>query len=312
VRQELQFPSIYQLVCETRARPGVPCQHAAKPLAGCAAISPKPKPREASPDLAAIARDALRDWKVARQRVLERGARRGDVHDWRIATRRLLAAERLIAPYPAATRGRATLESELQRAFRAAGRVRDAHIGIALAREFAPALPVAGHVAATLRGRLPRRRRKLRRRLEQVRITRLRRVMQAWSLASGDALARRATGRLAGAQRRLERALATVPPRGDASALHRLRIEVKHARYMADGLATYGAGAGRAPAVRRLADWQRELGAIADLAAFDAEVERYARSEPTRAADAVRLRRALAQRQRRLARSFLRRQRRSA
>lgn len=200
------------------------------------------------------------------------------------------------------------------------------YIGIALAREFAPAHPVARDVAAALRRRLRLRQRKLQLRPEQVRTTRLSRIMRTWSVASGrapargkasgdmsgEARARRAIGRLAAARKRVDRALATVAPGGNPGALHRLRNEVKHARYMADALATQRAEVGRGPADRRLADWQRELAAIADLRAFDAVVERYARDDPTRAVDGGRLRTALAERQRQLARSLLRRHRRSA
>jgi len=278
-------------------------------------MSPAAKPRVSAPPLDAVAGDTLRGWKCARKRLLRHGARRGDVHQWRIATRRLFAAERLLAP-SAVMRLRPTpLERELQRAFRAAGRVRDAHVGLALAREFAPTHPVARAVAVALRQRLPRQRRKLRRRLERVRITRLRRIMDGWSIvraggkAADAAAARRSVARLTQARRRIARALASIPPHADPGALHRLRIEVKHARYMSGLCAAQPSANPGEAAGRRLADWQRELGIIADLGAFDAHAERYALDDPTRAADVRRLRRALAQRQRRLVASFLRRHR---
>lgn len=276
-------------------------------------MSPAAKPRESAPSLDAVARDMLRRWKRARERVLEHGARRGDVHQWRIATRRLLAAERLLAP--SATLGRAPtpLERELRRAFRAAGRIRDAHVGLELAREFATTHPVALEVAAALRGRIPRQRRKLRRRLGRVRISRLRRIIDDGSIArpggqSPDAAAaRRASARLALARRRIARTLGLIPARAGPGALHRLRVEVKHARYMTDLLAARTAPTTGTVTGPHLAEWQRQLGAIADLDAFDAHVERHAHDDPTRAADLRRLRRALAQRQRRLVAQFLRR-----
>ncbi len=271
-------------------------------------MTPAAKAREAVPALDTVARETLRSWKRARDRVLEFDARRGDVHQWRIATRRLLAAEQLLAPASDIRQGPTPLERELGRAFRAAGRVRDAQVSIALARGFAAAHPVARAIGGALRRRLPRRRCKLQRRLEQVRVARLRRIVDGWNPAQARGKpAETASARLSRARRRIASALDSVPQRAAPGALHRLRLEVKQARYMADIVAM------RLPAKPGhrveppLADWQRELGAIADLAAFDAHLERYARREPARATELRRLRRALLQRQRQLVATFLRR-----
>ncbi len=137
--------------------------------------------------------------------------------------------------------------------------------------------------------------------------------MDPGSKPDGDAIERRAAARLAQAQRRTSRGLASATPSAEPGALHRLRIDVKQARYMASIFATLPAARGiDAGTMRSLVAWQGELGTIADLAAFDAEVERFDRDEPASAGDVAGLRRALARQQRQLVRSFVHRRQRAS
>jgi CHAD domain-containing protein len=259
-----------------------------------------------------LARETLVSWMAARRKVLERNARRGDIHAWRVATRRLSAVARLLAP----ARDGAALDDELRRAFRAAGRLREDEVCIDLARRFVARHEVAKTLAAWLARRQPRRRRRALRRIGRVDAARVRRIVRGWlgppgggqkALALRAAAAQRAARRLTTALQDLEAARAALSARSAPHALHRLRIGVKNVRYMADCLAGLPGGDADAALAQRLAARQAALGEIADLAALVDALDRFARNTAGPPSEVAALRRELIRRQRRCCAGVLRR-----
>jgi CHAD domain-containing protein len=253
--------------------------------------------------------EGLRDWRAARRRVLRGRARRDDVHDWRVATRRLLALEDLFAH----GRRRGRLERMLRRAFRAAGRLRDAQICIGLASGTDAGTLASPELARWLRRRLPKLRRRVVRRQERLAPDEIRNEVQRWlgSGSSADATRRShrasklAGRRVAAALRGVDRERTRLGPRSPATALHRLRIRVKRARYMLEAALAAGIAAPRAGAARALVAAQRRLGEIADLQALWIVADRRARKVAPGDAEMRRLLRAIEARRERLCRRFL-------
>jgi CHAD domain-containing protein len=257
----------------------------------------------------AIVGEGLRAWSVARRAVLRRGARRDDVHDWRVATRRMLAREELFAP----ARRRGRLERTLRRAFRAAGRLRDAQVCVGLAGGKGAAALASPDLERWLRGRLPKLRRRVLRRVKAVAPGEVQTEARHWLGNGGRAGAsqrsRHATrsggARVAAALIGVDRERVRLGPRSPATDLHRLRIRVKRARYLLEAAQAAGITTPRPAALRRLVAAQRRLGEIADLEALGVAAERRGRKAGPRDAEARRLQRAIEIRRARLCREFL-------
>jgi CHAD domain-containing protein len=202
---------------------------------------------------------------------------RQHIHDFRIATRQLIAVEELLQPPRSPRRGR--IAARVTPAFDAAGKLRDAQLGTDRLRELRKTDPIAAQVAADLRRKLPRRARKLGAELAALDIERCRRDLRALrSSANGI----RASRRLRAARAQLQAASKELPAVPTAADVHHLRLLVKRARYMQEWM-TALPGAAPAPALlQELADLQTRLGEIADARALRRTIERW---EPRRAED---------------------------
>ena len=231
----------------------------------------------AKPGFGDICRTALQDWKAARRRILKSGAGRGAVHQWRICTRRLLALEALLAPRTATAS--ASLHSELHNAFHASGRLRDAQLTWHALRHWSAAIPEASRLARHEKQEIPRLAGKLCRTLRAIHAKRLARITSQWLLPPrGDAeriLPARATRRLQQLQRRI-----AATPQDTARQLHRHRLLLKLARYMAEHARTAGLAVPAQLDPARLAKLQTELGRVTDLDVQLRAVARYARQHP--------------------------------
>jgi CHAD domain-containing protein len=244
-------------------------------------------------DFARICHDTLRDWKAARRRVLDSGAGRGAVHQWRICTRRLLALEVLLAPHGPTVPG-TSLAGETRDAFHASGSLRDAQLCERALREMARAVPDAARLARHQGKRMPRLALRLRRELRELRPARIARVIARWSDTAGgdpdEVLAARATQRL----RRRRQWLTPAPDRrGGARSLHRQRLQLKQARYMIDLVRAAGLPPPPHAAPARLTALQAGLGAVTDLDTQLRTVARFAAKHPGWQSSARALRREL-------------------
>lgn len=251
-----------------------------------------------STGVAALLRSRMRDWQCAARRTLRGEARRRDVHAWRVATRRLLVlADAVLEP----ASGR-RIARELRPGFRAAGRLRDAQVGIDLARALAPQNACARALASWLRHRLARRRRRLLRRLRAVDRRELSRTLErVLRKPRWDEPARRARvlERCDEALRQVRLRRARLGSAVSPPASHRLRIAVKRARYLSESAACLPGGDRYAAIARRLARHQRALGEVADLIVLEEQLERFVRRRPECDDDeAAALRRILQARQR--------------
>ncbi|MCU0759410.1 MAG: CHAD domain-containing protein [Steroidobacteraceae bacterium] len=244
----------------------------------------------------ALLRAALRDWRAASRDALRGNARRGDVHAWRIATRRLLALADA-GLEPAASR---RIERELRRAFRASGKLRDAQVGIDLARAMAPADPCALGLASWLRHRVPRWRRRLLVRLAEVERRRVSRIVERdlpTSRPDIEARGALAFERCDAALRKVRTRRARLTLASPPSDSHRLRVAVKRARYLSEAVARLPRGVRYAATARALARQQRALGEVADLAVLQDRLAQFARRHPGDAGEAQVFGRALRRRQ---------------
>ena len=249
---------------------------------------------------------ALREWRACRRRVLDRGARRGDVHDWRVATRRLRAAAEAGLPKRAA----AKLDELLEASFDAAGELRDAQLGALLARDLGDGQPCALALAKWLRGRVPKLRRRLLRRLRALQPGDVRRVLsqgRRGEARAAQAGASRIPRPLADGLRAVDDERGLLDLRSPPNALHRLRLAVKAACYLAERAAAQPGAPPLASVTARLARSQRALGAVADLGVLLEQFEAFARRHPERARGGAAFARGLRRRQRALARGALQR-----
>ena len=225
-------------------------------------------------------RRAWRDWHAITLKARRDPGSRRLVHRFRIATRRLLAAEDLLGTAPPGS----SIRGQLEPAFRSAGRIRNLQICRAELAGLETRYQAAPAVARAARQRLPALARRFRHELQALKPRKVRqavrRIRARLRAADGSATARRrrslalasALGRHHEARRRLDRLARGLRPDSDAAALHALRLQIKGVRYMSELLASLDAGAPRpAPA---LDTWQRALGAITDLRPVLREIER--------------------------------------
>jgi CHAD domain-containing protein len=224
--------------------------------------------------LGSAARAVWRDWREAAKAARRHPASRRRLHEFRIATRRLLALEELLTT---TTLGN-PLRKQLMPAFQAAGHIRNIQVGSARLDSAADPSGVAREVARLSRKRLPALVRRFAGRLESMDRKRLRRdvrrLRQRACRADDSAAAARTQARAlasAGmryerARRQLDSAAHRLRPGSTDKSVHALRLKLKRVRYMHELLAPpHGAGT---HAVRSLAHWQRSLGAVADQRAM--------------------------------------------
>lgn len=224
--------------------------------------------------LAAAARTAWRDWRVAATAAQRHPSSRQRVHRFRIATRRLVALEDLLTT----PRLGHPVRKRLEPAFHVAGQIRNVQVGCARLDSVAARSAAARAVAHASRTRLPTLVRRFAQQLKSLDRKQLRHAMRrlrqraspaddsrAPARAQARALAS-ARSRYEASRRHLESAARSINPDSTASAVHALRLRLKRVRYMHELLAPPGSTGTRT--VRSLANWQRSLGAIADQRAL--------------------------------------------
>lgn len=225
-------------------------------------------------------RRTWREWHAVTAKARRDPGSRRLVHRLRIATRRLLAAEELLA---ASSLDR-PLRAQFDTAFRTAGKIRDLQIcrtelaGLderyhavrAVVRAARKRLPVLaqrlGHELRALKpAEVHQAARGLRARLHVAENSAAARTRRSRTIAT--ALLRQREAR-----RQLARFARGLSPGTDDAALHTLRLQVKGVRYMSELLAPLDTGSAR-PAPNFDA-WQRALGDITDLRAVLREIDR--------------------------------------
>jgi CHAD domain-containing protein len=228
-----------------------------------------------------------------------RTARQGDIHELRIATRRMLALVAFSAALAPSGKWRG-LERELRRPFRECARLRDLQATRAHLRKMRGSGAALRLVLAEMNEAVRRHRRRTAERLAALRPRRTcRKIIR---LAQRRAVAPRTGEAVSACLDRSRRAVRTACGRmaaGDVKALHRARVAIKIYRYQLELSGSLGAGA-RAADLRTMRRLQKELGAITDLELLRRELKRHARRHP-------RYRRRLADTRRRLERERERR-----
>ena len=233
----------------------------------------------ARPRFQRVCREALGNWRSARQRVLKSDVTRGAVHRLRIRMRYLVALEALLAPRGG---GDPPVGEQLHDAFHAAGRLRDAQLGAHALRGLSRTVPDAARLARHEEQRVPHLVRRLQHELRAVRVGRVARTIHGWLEPSRGDPQRILTER---AVRRLRAGLgwlATRPRDSDsgAHALHERRLRVKQLRYMAGLARAAGCRLPRPLSLARLAALQKALGAVTDLDVQLRTIARFADMHP--------------------------------
>jgi len=211
-----------------------------------------------------------------------RGMTEKAVHDYRVASRRLVAALRLCShAIPGSAPDK--LRRRVGRRFDGFRRLRDVQV---MLRRLAPAATEAPRKAAVI-GRLRRRLAKESAGLQRDLLRKLPEDLPAMehahmrAILGGLSSAARAPARthvavllherLAAAQRRAIRRSARISA-DDLAALHRLRIAIKRARYLLELVAAVQDVPRAIAAIRQARGWQDVLGECQDLRVLDAEV----------------------------------------
>jgi CHAD domain-containing protein len=220
------------------------------------------------------------------------------LHDWRIATRRLLAAEFLWASGNEAT-AKSSVRALTRDAFRAAGRLRDTEVCIGLAASLAGRFVAAAAMARWLRESLPRRRQRAARKLGRVDVRQVRAATESWRVNG------HAERRALRAGQQCARALARMTPRSDLAELHRVRVRLKTLRYILELRPLATAEASPALPLRKLIALQKRLGTIADDSVLVRAMERFVEEQPARRQELLSLHRHVARRQARRVQRFL-------
>ncbi len=249
------------------------------------------EPHDATADLDSLAASVLRQEcaRFARTLGAARKGRRGAVHAFRIAARRLVAAIELSrAIWP----GREWLEAEreVRQLFEACGRLRDLQVVHSALRRRRCQGRSPQLLLARTGERIKRHQKRLARYLDGARPHKICRQMQ--DLAATSAGTRRAA-RKHGTMVRAGRAVEAVLNRSRRNLqlacrrvqidgpkmLHRARVVAKVHRYQLEIAPSLGAQKlkGELPGLRRL---QKGLGAITDLMLLQAELARYVRKHP--------------------------------
>ncbi|MGQ0720813.1 MAG: CHAD domain-containing protein [Candidatus Eiseniibacteriota bacterium] len=264
--------------------------------------SARPAPRRRHRTIYGAALDVMRR-EVARCLDREPGSRLGvdpeELHDMRVATRRLRAALRVHRRY--LPRGSRKIARELRWLGSVLGPVRDLDVMIGWLEERAKELPAADRpslrgIEGRLRGRRVEARREMLAALDSERYARFVETTTAWLERDPDCAprrgrrsAKRVAARLIERRtRKLIRARAALPPDATPADYHRLRILGKSARYALD----FHAGHFGKPArrvLRRLVGLQDRLGEHHDIVVFLDRIPALLDDAPGETAGAARL-----------------------
>lgn len=222
------------------------------------------------PAIDAAVRATTRAWCDAVRRARKRPHKRCRIHDFRIATRQLLAVEELLAP--ARSPQQAQVASRLAPAFRAAGKLRDAQLCSDRLRAMRKAHPVAAQVDRDLREQLPRRTQRFAAALAELDVDRCKRDLRKLRIGASRPVAAR---RLRSRRAQLRARLAALPAAPTLADIHRLRLLVKRVRYMQAWLTALTDLAPTATQQQELADLQDCMGEIADARALQRAIRRW-------------------------------------
>lgn len=254
-----------------------------------------------------------RDVRATRKRLRRNPQSRTAVHDFRIAVRRVLTAADLLGLHNIRAIDRTT--GKMTRAFKAAGKLRDAQISAAALAALETRHPIARRVRRSLDKDTGPRATRLRRRLDACGG----RDLDEAARKSGHALANLRDGAgtpktpalqvLAGAQRDLDRHGLDILANNDPGALHLFRVSLKRVRYMREWLKPWLATPEDKALQRRLRAQQAVLGEIADARAVIRAVDDWSAGKPARLAACQALRAELLQRAQERAAAFLSRYR---
>jgi CHAD domain-containing protein len=222
------------------------------------------------PAIDAAVRATTRAWCDAVRSARKRPDSRRRIHDFRIATRQLLAVEELLAP--ARSPQQAQVASRLAPAFRAAGKLRDAQLCSDRLRAMREAHPVAAQVDRDLRERLPRRTGRFAAALAELDVDRCKRDLRKLRAGASRPVAAR---RLRSRRAELRAGLDALPTAPTLTQIHRLRLLVKRVRYMQEWLTALNGRAPTATQQQELADLQDRMGEIADARALQRAIRRW-------------------------------------
>lgn len=247
-------------------------------------------------------------WRAYRAALgaVRRRPTRDAIHDFRVATRRLLAAVQLgqgIEPDCAPR----WFEARLLPPFLAAGRIRDLQVAVDQLEGLRDRHSCATVPRSGLLRQLPTLKRRLKRRLARLRTPalrkRVRRLREAFDRHSADAVGARRMRRLqranlARAHRAVRTASASLSQPPSAAEMHALRVAIKQARYMIEAADLTGLAAPRGES-SEFAAWQAALGGIADRRALLELLDAMSAEGTQDTADLQRLRRGIHSAQRR-------------
>ncbi len=254
-----------------------------------------------------------RDIRTTRKRLRRNPESRAAVHDFRVAVRRMLAAADLLGLHDIGVIDR-TL-GKLMRAFRAAGKLRDAQISAAALET---RHPIARRISRSLDQDTGPRARRLRRKLDAFGGRDLEEAARKTERVLANLRHRASTPDMpalqvfARAQRDLDRHGLEILDDNDPVALHLFRVSLKRVRYMSEWLKPWLSSAGDKALRRKLRAQQTELGEIADVRAVVRAVEDWSDGKPARQAACQALHDELQQRTQERAAVFLLKYRRDA
>jgi CHAD domain-containing protein len=217
--------------------------------------------------------------RYQRAMIAARTGRQGDIHELRIATRRMLALMEFAAAL-APSRKWSALVRELRRPFRKCARLRDLQATRAHLRQMRGSSRVLQAMQEEMDETVRRRRQRTGALLAMARPRKTcRKIMR---LAQRQRVAQR-TGAVVNAcldrSRQAASAACQRMETGGLESLHSARVAIKVYRYQLELAGPLGAGA-RAGELRTMRRLQKEFGAITDLELLRRELKRYARSHP--------------------------------
>jgi CHAD domain-containing protein len=226
-------------------------------------------PGSRGPDAHAVAAQAaLQAWRRALRSARRQPGDRKVVHQFRVATRRLLAISQALAPADAQLQAR--FERRMRSAFRAAGEVRDAQVCGEWFGRLCARHPVAAEAREAIEAVHRQRGKRLRKRVERVPASKVRRdwrrLHEPLQQGAHERDARYATAarRLRASRVRLGRLAARAARSMRAEDLHRLRIALKEVRYALEWLGPRSGDAHWRRSLARLVRLQAQLGRIND------------------------------------------------
>jgi CHAD domain-containing protein len=232
--------------------------------------------RAAARSLDKAVRGSWRNWHHMTAKARRDPGSRRRVHRFRVATRKLLAAEELLGTPPTSS----PLRDRFDPAFRVAGRIRDLQICRTELARLGDRYRAVRSVERVARRRLPVLVHRLAFELRALKPKQVRQAVRQLRADKDSAAARRTRSRTLAvmrlhyraARREFDRFARGLSPDSDDAALHSLRLRLKGLRYMSELLESQPAND---PGPAQAFDtWQRTLSAIADQRATLREIDR--------------------------------------